>query len=100
MKHVEVLGASRPLGLGIYPPQEIGVPLRIEHDHHIAPPDILGDEDLGKPCLANARRTQHQGMTDPLTDIHPDILLVGLHGMQGRLTPNGRQRRQWIPPSA
>ena len=98
MKHVKVLGASRPLGLGVHASQEIGVPLRIENNYHIATADILGDEYLGKPCLAHARRAQHQCMTDPLTDIHPDILLVGFHRMQRRFSTYRRKRCQWIPP--
>jgi len=92
MEHVKILGSPCPLGLCVHPPQEIGITLRIEHDHHIAAPDVLGDKNFSKPCLADARSTQHQCVSNTLTDIHPDVLLVGFDRVQGGLTADGWQR--------
>ena len=55
--------------------QELGIPFRIEHDHDIAAMNVLGDQDLGEPRLADARRTEHERVADPLTERQEHRLL-------------------------
>ena len=100
MEHVEVLGPSGPLGLGVDASQQAGVTLGIEDDHHVPAPDVLGDEDLGQSGLADPGGPQHQGVPHPLAEIHPHVLFVRLDRVQGRLAPDGRQGRQRVPPGA
>ena len=100
MEEIEVLGSPGPLGLGIDAPQQSGVALGIEHDHHIAALDVLGDEEFGEPGLADAGGAEHQGVPDPLAEIHPDFLLVRFDGMQGGPAAERRQRGEGIPPDA
>ena len=100
MKQVEIVCSPCPFGLGVDPTQQICVAFRIEDDHDVSAPDVLDDQDLRKPCLAHARGAQHQRVADALADIHPDILFVGLHGVQRRFAADQRQRPQGIPPGA
>jgi hypothetical protein len=88
MEHIEVFGPPSPSGLGIHPPQQAGIPLGVEDDHHVPPMDILGDQDLGQAGLSDPGGAQHQGVAHPLPDVHPDRLFVRFHRMQGRLAPD------------
>jgi len=76
---MEVLGAPGAFGLRVDAPQEIRIALGIEDDDDVAAANVLGDQELGQPCLADPRRTEHEGVTDPLTEIHPHVLLMRLH---------------------
>ncbi len=100
MEQVEVLGAAGPLGFCVHAPQQVGIALRVEDDDHIAAADVLGDEDLGEPGLADPGGAEHQGVADALAKIHPDILLVGLHRMQRRRAADRSEGLERIPPDA
>jgi hypothetical protein len=81
MEEIEVLGPSGPFGLGIDASQQPAVALGVEHDHHIAALDVLGDEELGESGLADAGGAEHQGVPDPLAQVHPHLLLVRFDGV-------------------
>ena len=85
MEHVERAGAPGAPGLGVHPSQQPGIAFRVEHDHHVAAADVLGNQHLGQPGLADACRAQHQRVTGPLAEVHPDCLFPGLDGMQDRV---------------
>ncbi len=44
------------------PFHQVGIPFGIEHDHHITPVDVLGNQDFGQPGLADTGSAQHQGI--------------------------------------
>ena len=90
MEHVEVFGSPGPLGLGIHASQQTGIALGIEDDHHIPAPDVLGDEDLGQPRLADPGGTQHQCVPYPLAEFHPDSLFLQFDRVQCGLSTNRR----------
>ena len=100
MEHVERIGAPGAPGLGIHPSQQPGIAFRIEHDHHVAAANVLGNQQLGQPGLADARRAQHQRVTGPLAEVHPDRLFPGLDGMQGRVAARLGPGRKGAPAAA
>ena len=74
----EVLLPPCPLGFRIDAAQQVNVALGVEDDHHLAAADVLTDEQFRQPRLAHPGGAQHQGVADPLTQIHPDLGLRGL----------------------
>ena len=65
--------------------QEIGeIALGIDDDDDlmlaggVLAADVLRDEQLGEPCLAHARRAQHQGMPDALAERQTDVHFLRL----------------------
>lgn len=84
MEEIEAILPLGAPGLGIDPAQQLGIPLGVEDDDHIAAADILGDQQLGQAGLAHPGGTQHQHMAHPFTEFHPHLLLMGLHGMKLR----------------
>ena len=87
---MKIFQSSCPLGLGIDPSQQTGIPFGIEDDHHVPAADVLGDQEFGQPGLADPGGAQHQGVADPLTDVHPDRLFVRFYRMQGGFAANRR----------
>jgi len=51
-------------GLRVYAPQKICISLWIKHDNDFAAANILSDQEFGEARLADARRTEHERMTD------------------------------------
>ena len=92
VKHHEVLCATALTGLGVDAFQEIGIALRVEDDHDVAAADVLRNQELGQPCLADPRGAQHQGVPHPLLEIHPHRLFVVADAVQGAIAA---ERRQW-----
>jgi hypothetical protein len=66
VEHEELALAPARSGFGIDAAQQIGIALGIEHDHHLAAADVLGDQQLGQPRLADPGGAQHQRVPDPL----------------------------------
>ena len=98
MEQIEVLGATGAFGFCVHAPQQVGIALRIEDDDHVAAANVLGDQELGEPRLADPRGAEHEGVSDTLAEIHPDVLLMGLDRMQRRRAADRRQRLERIPP--
>ena len=100
MKQIEPIGAPRAPRFRIDALQELRIALGVEHDHHIAAADVLGDEKLGEPRLADARRADDERVPDAPAEVHPHRLLAGLDPVQPRIAPERGQRAQRIPPGA
>ena len=72
MKDVQRIFPARPPGLGDHPLHQVGVALGVEHDDHVAPGDVLGDQDFRQPGLADTGGAEHQGVADAITQGHVD----------------------------
>ena len=100
MEDIDLLLPAGAPGLGIDPLEQVGVALGVEHDHHIAAADVLGDQDLGQPGLADPGGSEHEGVPYALAEIHPHVLLLRLHAVQGGIAADRRQRCERIPAAA
>jgi hypothetical protein len=98
MEEVELVRPAGTPGLGVHALQQIGIALGVEHDHHIATTDVLGDEQLRQSGLAHAGGAQHQHVAHPLAQVHPHRVLVRLHAVDGRVTPDRWQGGDRVPP--
>ena len=79
--------------------QQIDITLGIEHDDRLAAADVLSDEDFGQTGLADAGRTQDQGVGDTLGQGHPNVLFFfNADPMQGGIATQGRYWADRIPP--
>jgi hypothetical protein len=58
--------APCPLGFGIDAAQQVDIALGVEHDHHLAATDVLGDQQFRQARLADPRGAQHQRVADPV----------------------------------
>ena len=98
MEDVQGVFPARPPGLGDHPLHQVGVALGVEHDHHVAPGDVLGDQDFRQPGLADAGGAEHQGVADAVAQGHVDRAFLRLDAMDGGLAADIRQRADRVPP--
>ncbi len=67
----------------------------VEHDDHLVAPDVLGEQQFGQPRLADPRGAEHQGVADPVGEVHPDVGLGELDAVEGGIaTDAGRAWRR------
>ncbi|MGF6675754.1 hypothetical protein OKW44_003606 [Paraburkholderia sp. WSM4174] len=98
MEKRELALAPATFRLGVHAQQQVDVALRIEHDHDVAAMDVLGNQHLAQPGLAHARGAKHRHVPDAFANVEPDVALARFDAMQCRITTDGRQRRNRIPP--
>lgn len=89
MKDVKLSVAAGAVGFHVHPLEQIGIAFRVDDDHNLvialAPStDVLGDEEFGESCLADACGTEDERVTDAFTQRERDVDLVGLDTMQPR----------------
>jgi hypothetical protein len=90
----EVLLPPCPLRLPIDTPQQVEVALGVEDDHRLAAADILTDEQFRQPGLAHPGGAQHQGVADPLAQVHPDIGFRRFDGVERGVAAGGSRVRR------
>ena len=96
----ELAGAPGPLRLRVDAAQEIDVALGVEHDDDLAAADVLGEQQLRQPRLADPRGPQHQGVADAVGEIHPDVGLGELDAVEGGIAADRRGIRRRVAEQA
>jgi hypothetical protein len=85
VKHEELVCAPCPLAFSEDAAQQVDVALGVKHDHHLTATDVLGDQQFGQARLAHPRRAQHQRVTNPFGEVHPDVGFIRLDTVDRRI---------------
>ena len=100
VEEVELALATGALHFGPDPLDQLGVALGIEDDDDLAPMEVLGDEELAEPGLADARRAEDERMAYAIRERHGDRTFRKLDAVERRIAADRRQRSERIPPGA
>jgi len=76
MQHMEMMQSTGAFRFTNHARQYLEITFRVDENSDIAPTDVLCHEDFRETGLANSGRTQYQRVSNPLADIHADMLLV------------------------
>jgi hypothetical protein len=100
MEEAELALAAGTLHFRPDPHDQLGIALGIEDDDDLAAMDILGDEQLAEPGLADARRAEDERMAYAIRERHGGRTFRKLDPVQRRIAPDRRQGSERIPPRA